>query len=212
MAPNTRSEDLTNVEVVTYALAQLQDEGKPTHLERIAAKAYELAPGSFRWDLDEYSDFVDKDKVRVSLIDAGRPKKGGLVQAVGVRKGGQSKRADLWRLTSAGASWVRENEERLQARVAGPTRRFKKGKADALRNRLTRSSLYGEFMEIGFVSANPYAFTDLLECSPDAANSVVDQRLDELRAQVQMLGDVDLLAFLDACAQAHAEMLGRSGE
>lgn len=210
MAAPTRSDELTNVDVVTYALAQLQEEGKPIHLERIAVKAYELAPGSFRWDLDEYMEFVDKDKVRVSLVDASRPAKGGLVQAAGVRRGGQSKRADLWRLTAAGAKWLRENEERLQSGVAGPTRRFKRGKADALRNRLTGSRLYDEFLKTGSVSADPYAFTDLLECSPDAAESVVDQRLDELRAQVQMLEDEDLLAFLGACADAHTEMLGRS--
>ncbi|MFN8161720.1 MAG: hypothetical protein U0R52_11835 [Solirubrobacterales bacterium] len=210
MAPPVRSDELTNVDVVTYALAQLRDESKPIHLERIAVMAFELAPGSFRWDLDEYMGLIDKDKVRVSLVDAARPAKGGLVQAVGVRRGGQSKRADLWRLTAAGAAWLRENEERLQAGVAGPTRRFKKGKADSLRNRLAASPLYGEFRETGSVSADPFAFTDLLECSPDAAESVVEQRLDALRAQVQMLEDENLLAFLDACEDAHTEILGRS--
>jgi hypothetical protein len=210
MTPQARLEAPTNVDVVTYALAELQGGNKPVHLERIAVKAHELAPGSFRWDLDEYADFVDKDKVRVSLTDAEKEEKGALVQGVGVRRGGQSKRSDLWRLTANGAKWVLDNGERVRAGVSAPSPRFKKRKADALRRRFTGSSLYQEFEQTKAVSADPYAFTDLLECSPDAANSVVAQRLDELKAQTQLLEDRDLLAFLDACADAHAEMLVRS--
>jgi hypothetical protein len=209
VGPQSRADPLTNVDVVTYALAQLQGDRKPVHLELIAVKAHELAPGSFRWDLDEFADFVDKDKVRVSLTDAEKPEKGALVKGVGVRRSGQSKRSDLWRLTANGARWLRENEQRVWAGAAGPTPRFKKGKADALRRRVTASKLYLEFEEARKVRPDPYAFTDLLECSPDAADSIVAQRLDDLQAQVQMLEDHDLLAFLVACAEAHSDMLGR---
>jgi len=210
VTPITRGETLTNVDIVTYALAELHGDRKPVHLERIAIEAHKLAPGSFRWDLDEYADFVDKDKVRVSLTDAEKPEKGSLVQGVGVTRGRQSKRSDLWRLTSNGAKWTLENTERIKASMVGPTPRLKKGKTDQIRQRLTRSALYEEFERMQAVSTDPYAFTDLLECSPDAANSVVDQRFDELRAQVQMLDDQDLLAFLDACADAHGDMLERN--
>lgn len=210
MTTEPRLDAPTNVDVVTYALAELQGGRKPVHLEQIAVKAHELAPGSFRWDLDEFADFVDKDKVRVSLTDAEKPEKGALVQGVGVRRGGHSKRSDLWRLTANGAKWVLDSAERVQVGVSGPSPRFKKGKADELRRRLTRSPLFEEFEGTKAVSADPYAFTDLLECSPDAADSVVLQRLDELRAQTQMLEEPELLAFLGACAEAHANMLGRS--
>jgi hypothetical protein len=209
MSSQSRPDPLTNVDAVTYALAQLQGGHKPVHLELIAVKAHELAPGSFRWDLDEFAEFVDKDKVRVSLTDAEKPDKGALVEGVGVRRSGQSKRSDLWRLTANGAKWLRENEERVRAGTATPTPRFKKGKADALRRRVTASKLYREFEEVRTVTPDPYAFTDLLECSPDAADSIVAQRFDDLQAQVQMLEDQDLLAFLAACAEAHSDMLGR---
>src|SRR5687768_14512725 len=126
MTPQARLEAPTNVDVVTYALAELQGGSKPMHLEQIAVKAHELAPGSFRWDLDEYADFVDKDKVRVSLTDAEKEEKGALVQGVGVRRGGQSKRSDLWRLTANGAKWVLDNGERVRAGVSAPSPRFKK--------------------------------------------------------------------------------------
>lgn len=212
MNQQARFQPLTNVDVVTYALAELQGEERPVHLELIAVKAHELAPGSFRWDLDEFAEFVDKDKVRVSLTDAEKPEKGSLVQGVGVRRGGQSKRSDLWRLTANGAKWFRDNEQRLRTDAGGPTPRFKKGKADAIRRRITDSSLYEEYEKTGTVAADPYAFTDLLECSPDAADSVVAQRLDHLRAQAQMLDDPEFLEFLEACAEAHSDMLGGSSQ
>ena len=208
MSPQARKDGITNVDVVTYALAELQGGRRPVHLEQIAVKAYELAPGSFRWDLDEFSNFVDKDKVRVSLTDAEKADKGGLVQGVGVRRSGQSKRTDLWRLTANGAKWLLKNEERfrLGADIGAP--RLKKGKAATVRRRLFASSLYHQFESTGNVEEDPYAFTDLLECSPDAATSVVAQRLDDLRAQVQLLGDPAFLVFLDACAEVHSDMIG----
>lgn len=206
MTPRGPTDSPTNVEVVTFVLAELQ-EGKPVHLERIAVRAYELAPGPFRWDLDKFADLIDKDKVRVSLTDAEKPNKGALVESVGSRRKGQSKKTDFWRLTSAGTKWIQDNEGRLRVALSVSTPRFKRGRADALRRRLEESALFGEFRSAQRVSTDPYAFTDLLECSPDAANSVVARRLDDLRAQTQMLDDSELMAFLDACAHAHADML-----
>lgn len=210
MTPRSKADAVTNVEVVVYALAELQGADRPVHLERIAHKAHELVPGSFRWDLEEFSNLVDKDKVRVSLSDAEKVEKGAMVEGVGATKKGQSKRSDLWRLTSSGAVWVLENQQRIHTALAGPTPRFKKGKAGALRSRVKSNPLYEEFDRSGTVSPNFYAFTDLLECSPDAADSVITQRLDELRAQIQMLEDETLLGFLDVSAKAHADEIQRS--
>jgi hypothetical protein len=146
--PTERPRDATDtgrrtdeVDVVTYALAQLHGDEQAVHLERIAVEAYALSPGSFRWDLDDYAEFIDKDKVRVSLTDAEKPDKGGLVEGVGVRRAGHSKRTDRWRLTSSGASWVLANEERMSAGLAGSAPRLKRGKANVIRERVVRSPL-----------------------------------------------------------------------
>src|SRR3989304_336110 len=85
---------LTNVEVVTFALAGLDGASHAIHLEEIAARGFELAPRAFRWDLDQYSTHIDKDKVRVSLTDAQKNKYGSLVRAVGVKRAGISKPTD----------------------------------------------------------------------------------------------------------------------
>ncbi len=202
-------ESLTNVDFVTYALAELGGVDQPVHLEDVAMKAYNLAPGAFRWDLEKYAEYIDKDKVRVSLTDAEKPEHGSLVKAVGVTKRGKSKRTDLWRLTSDGAAWVLEHGERIQAVLGGPTPRLKRARVTGLRRRLTSSPLYDEYQRVGRITANPYAFTDLLECSPDASDSVVEQRFDELEAQTRLLDDDALLEFLHACAAAHSDFLVR---
>jgi hypothetical protein len=205
----TKREDaFTSFEVVTYALAQLGGIDGSVHLETIAIKAHELAPGAFRWDREEYARFIDKDLVRVALTDAEKPEKGALVQAVGITKRGKKiKRTDYWRLTSAGATWVLSNEERIKRILGGPTPGLARRKADEARKRLTSSPLYKEFQQTGHVTPDLYALTDLLECSPDAADSIVAQRFDSLRAQAQLLDEPELLTFLEVCARAHSDIL-----
>jgi len=197
------------VDVVTYALAKLGGLDQSIHLERIAVKAHELAPGAFRWDLDEYANAIDKDKVRVSLTDAEKGGNGARVEAVGVTKSGRSKRTDFWRLTSRGAAWILNEGEQIERFLGSGSPQLKKGKATGLRKRLVSSSLFAEFQASGQVGADAYAFTDLLECSPDASDGVVRRRFDELSGQVLLLDDPELKLFLDVCYQAHADLLGK---
>lgn len=212
MTARSRVPSLTNVDIVTFALAQLGGIDQPIHLEEIAMKAYEYTPGAFRWDLDQYSECVDKDKVRVSLTDAEKTEKGGLVRAVGVTRSGTSKRTDLWRLTSAGATWVVKNSERIQETLGEGVPRLPKKKAGKLRRRIESSSLFKEFIENGDIEYEPYSFTDLLECSPDASEEVVHARYDQLKAQVLLLDDANLVCFIDVLGQSHAGMFGEGAK
>lgn len=201
------SRPVTNVEIVTFTLGELDSSGRSVHLERIAARAFALAPGAFRWDLDEFSNQMDKDKVRVSLVDAARDKHGGTVEAVGVKKQGISKRADAWKLTPAGAAWYRDNKDRVASALGTSKPSLKRGRAVELRKRLLESELYGEYRENREVISNAFAFADLLECSPDASNRIVQDKFDALAAQVQLLDDQPLMVFLGACAEVHKDML-----
>lgn len=198
---------LTNIEIVTYAVALLGGVDRPVHLENVATKSYELAPGAFRWDLDEYASYIDKDKVRVSLTDAEKAGKGALVRAVGQTKGGRTKKTDLWRLTAAGTAWVTEHGAAMEAATGAGMPALKRGKAHDLRRRISDSDLFRRFDDDGEVDYRPYDFADLLECSPDASNAVFRDRFEALRGQVMLLGDAHLEKFLDACASAHGKML-----
>jgi len=195
------------VDVVTLALGTLGGAERPVHLEVIAMRAFKISPGAFRWDLEEYANYIDKDKVRVSLTDAQKEKYGARVRAVGAKRGGISKPTDAWQLTPSGTAWYRENRDPVASEPEGRQSSLKKGKATALRKRLENSELYEAFKTTGQVEEDAFAFTDLLECSPDANNQVVQAKLDILMNQVGLLGDQALAEFLDACAAAHQDML-----
>jgi hypothetical protein len=205
--PTLTEPSLTNVEIVTFAVALLGGLDRPVHLENVAVKSYELAPGAFRWDLDDYAAYIDKDKVRVSLTDAEKDGKGALVRGVGQTKGGRTKRTDLWRLTAAGIAWVAEHREALEEATGAGMPALKRGKAHDLRRRITDSDLFHHFDDAGRVEYRPYELADLLECSPDASNAVFRDRFDALRGQVRLLGDGQLEEFLDACGAAHGKVL-----
>jgi hypothetical protein len=198
---------LTNIEIVTYAVALLGGVDRPVHLENVAVKSYELAPGAFRWDLDKYASHIDKDKVRVSLTDAEKDGKGAFVRGVGRTKGGRTKRTDIWRLTTVGTAWVADRREALEEATGAGMPALKRGRAYDLRRRITDSDLFRRFDDGGQVEYSPYDLADLLECSPDASNAVFRDRFDALRGQVMLLGDAQLEEFLDACAAVHGKMV-----
>lgn len=211
MSPEGSSNDLTNVEIVVYVLAELGGGENPVHLERIAERAYAYAPGAFRWDLDDFKSLIDKDKVRVSLTDAQKEKYGALVRAVGARRAGVVKPTDAWQLTPSGMSWCLDHADRIASLLGGNQPALKKGRASELRKRIEQSPLYEEFQKHGRVSENPFALADLLECSPDARNDVFQRKLESLMNQVQLLQDSHLLDFLRACSEAHEDMFFSKG-
>lgn len=198
----------TNVDIVVFALAQLSPDGQAVHLEYIATRAYELAPGAFRWDLPDYADRVDKDKVRVSLTDAQKEKYGALVEAIAPKRRGLSKPTDAWRLTSAGAEWFLTNQLQLSETFGRAQPTIKRGRASEVLKQVKQSELFKGWASRGEADANPYLFADLLGCSPDARIDVVREKFDRLRAQALLVRDDAIVGFLDAAAEANREMVG----
>ena len=198
---------LPNWEVLAYILAELGELQTSVHLEKIADRAYQLTPGAFRWELDEFSDRIDKDKVRVSLTDLEKRSKGKLARAIGKSQRGQSKKTDVWQLTPEGVDWIIDNKDRIERALKGPRLELKRGKATELRNRLAASGLYRQYRSGAKLEYSPYEFTDLLECSPDARSALIQGRFDWLLNQVRLLDDPDLVTFVRTCGAVHADML-----
>jgi hypothetical protein len=203
--------EATNVEVVAWALGHLGGVEAQVHLEDVAVKAFALKPGAFRWDLNSYSNHIDKDKVRVSLTDAAKPEYGQLTKAVGKKIPGLSKPTDWWLLTPGGTHWINENAPRLAALFGEKPPALKREVARRLRERLRASELYVEYTESGAIDSSPYALADLVECSPDASNDVFRNRFSTLHAQAALLGDDGLDDFLQRVAASFAAILGSEG-
>ncbi|HXK38777.1 MAG TPA: hypothetical protein VJ043_01670, partial [Candidatus Paceibacterota bacterium] len=61
-------EELTNVDIVLYALYLLKGATKKVPTETIAIKSFELARSRFSWRL--YPKYPDIEAVRIALFDA----------------------------------------------------------------------------------------------------------------------------------------------
>src|SRR5690348_10323698 len=102
-----------NRELVVYALYLLGGDSERVHTEDITLKCFELFPASFSWA--KYSQYPDKDIVRVALTDARKKQHGALVEGRTGQKRGLSAKTlrrpmdDGWVLTSPGMQWIKQN-------------------------------------------------------------------------------------------------------
>jgi hypothetical protein len=197
MRPDATTDDVKSMDLAVFALSLLDGAVHKVHTEDIAKKCFEIAPDRFRW---EKYEFPDKELVRKALFHASEQRNGGLVTG---RAGGdqRGKNRDGWQLTPAGAAWVRNAESILKGgAVATSGSVMPRKEADRLRRRLRAEQLFKTFKQQGNLAGiSRYQFTDLLNCSPDASADTIKQKYDRLQSTAALLGDEDVLAFLDEC-------------
>ena len=121
-----RNDELTNIDIVLYALFRLGGYKHKVHTEEIAYEAYKLAKDRFGWRLTKFRelDFPDKEPVRISLMDAAKEKYGSLVEG---RSGVEStgKQVDGWTFTPDGARWMRDQINRIESNLGTDQPRLK---------------------------------------------------------------------------------------
>jgi len=196
--------ELSNVDVVLYALFKLGGDERKIHTEEIAYEAHSLAKERFAWRLSRFRDmgFPDKEPVRRALMDAAKEKYGHLAEGrADVHAKG--KETDGWALTPEGVTWIRENEKRITSTLG--TTRAGMPFVDALRSkvRMHEQPLFRRFLEKEKLEGqNLYNFTDMLNTSPGAPKEEIALRFRRLHSTAQLVADQQIISFLDACAQA----------
>ena len=203
---------LSNIDVVVYALFKLGGYERKIHTEEIAFEAYCLAKERFSWKLSRFCEmgFPDKERVRRGLMDAAKEKYGHLVEGradVHIK----GKETEGWILTAEGVTWIRRNEKRVE-NALGTTRpstpfvdtlRFKK--------RIREQLLFRRFLENqNLEGQNLYTLTDILSISPDTPKEIIAMKFRTLRSNAELVGDQQIIAFLDACARAFSTVLTTS--
>jgi hypothetical protein len=189
----------TLVDIVVYVLAGLRGAERNVYSEDIAARSYELAPSRFSWRRPEYrlKGWPDKYVVKTALEDAKKPEYGALVD--GVYALDPSK--DGWRLTPEGARWHRDNCDRIEAALNVKQSATPRKDADRFKRRLREAPLFREFLKARRVeSSSVYAFTDMLNCSPDASPEVVATKFQSIKAMAVLVQDPAISEFVAACA------------
>ena len=113
----TRNAQLANRKLITIVLYESGGVISKVHTEDIAIKAHEMFPDSFSWT--KYPDRVDKDIVRVALVEAARQLNGAMVDGRSGRGRGHTKgksqprETDGWKLTETGIAFAKENIEAI---------------------------------------------------------------------------------------------------
>ena len=197
----------SNVDIVVYALASLGGAGKTVYSEEVAATCFQLAPSQFSWRLPQYRKWPDKYIVKTALEDAKKKANGSLV--TGTYALDTSK--DGWRLTPQGARWITDNRDRIEKQLNQTRLVIPKIEADRMKKKLRSDSCFVVFQtKRSLDGVSPYAFTDMLGCSPDASNDIIRQRFDHLLASAELAGDEELSLFLKACANRFSDLLASS--
>jgi len=192
-------------DIVLLALGQLGGAHKKVFSEHVAAKAHDLAPQVFGWELPEYraKGWPDKEKVRVALIRLRSADGGRLVEGQYYKDTSQ----DGWSLTPGGVRWLQEHEDRVRHALQHPGARMPKKQADRFVKQIRREPLFGMYQEGRLAESTRYSFTDMLNCSPDASRDVIGAKFTRLRSLAELSGQRDVIDFLDACEEQFRDLL-----
>jgi hypothetical protein len=200
------TDEVKSMHIAVYALSLLGGAHQKVHTEDVAQKCMEIAPERFKW---EKYNYPDKELVRKALFHASEAKNGSFVAGrTGIDQRGKSR--DGWQLSPSGAAWFRANEALLAAVLrpqVGPEV-LPKREADRLLRRIRSEQAYGIFVRSGDVAGiSSYMFTDLLNCSPDAAPETIRTKFQRLLSNAELLGDVSVLKFLRACEKRFSNLM-----
>jgi len=201
-------DELTNIDIVLYALFQRDGHKHKVHTEEIAYEAYMLAKDRFGWRLRKFRemDFPDKEPVRISLMDAAKEKYGSLVEGrSGVEASGKD--IDGWTFTPQGARWIREHQNRIEGNLGREQSKISKTDASRFIKKMKDQPLFRSFVRDSLRAESRYALTDMLNTSPDAPKSIVVKKYRRLRSTAELAADKEILRFLDACVTTFPELL-----
>jgi hypothetical protein len=195
---------VTNVDVAVYALAVLDGAEKRVYSEAVAARCFELDPARFSWRLPEYRNWPDKYVVKTALEDAKKDEYGFLVD--GAYNLDPAK--DGWRLTPNGALWFRTHSARVAAHFATSSPATTTKDQKRILRDIQKESLFRQFAQTRTMTdVSSYAFTDMLNCSPDASADVIAIKFRRLLSSARMADDHDIIEFLTACAERFSTLM-----
>ena len=201
----TRSAQVANRKLVVIALYEAGGVSYKVHTEDIAIKAHEKFPDSFSWT--KYPDRVDKDIVRVALVEAARPVNGAMVEGRSGRGRGHTRGksmprvTDGWTLTETGIAFAKEYDTAIVGAHQRSAPKTHRQQQQRVLGRIRKHPLYCAFEEKGADAELPLGeMADLLRCRVDAEKPVWSKRIDRIRATAQNASDQSILAFADAMA------------
>lgn len=201
----TDSAQIPNRKLVVIALYEAGGVHGKVHTEDIAIKAHEMFPDSFSWT--KYPDRVDKDIVRVALVEAARLVNGPMVEGRSGRGRGHAKgrslprETDGWTLTETGIIFAKGSIDAIVGARRRSAPKSHRQEQQRVLGRIRKHPLYLRFKAKGADAELPLGdMADLLRCRVDAEKPVWSKRIDRIRATAQDASDQAIVAFANAMA------------
>lgn len=198
---NKKSNQITNIEVVLYALYKLDGATKKIHTELIAWESFQLAEEKFSWSLPEFrkKKFPDKTTARYALEQA---KKDKLVAGrAGKDKSGSE--SEGWLFTPTGVDWIVNNEKRLKKLLNEYTpiaKGIPEHKALRFIKKIKSKGIFKDYqINNNLQSSTIYDFLDLIECSPDASRKLIIEQFDSIKNTINLINDRGLKNLVREC-------------
>lgn len=196
------TEKITNMDIAVFALYSLGGVNRKVHLEDIAQKCYEIAPGRFSWELPQFRGAPDKLAAYYGLADARKKKAGELIKSFGSRGTGKK-----YQMALAGIQWMKNNEPRITQALklkssAAPLRQVR----DALRTAKSESA-FKKFRANGAECLSVYDLADFLGSSLETSPSRIREKFSEMKNRAEFAEDPEIATFLSACEKHFPDLL-----
>lgn len=206
----TMLHELSNNDIVLYAIFKLGGVEKKVHTEDIAMECFKLSPERFSWTMQKYfKKFPDKEIARVTLKNL-KHAKANESKLVDGRAGASSvgKETDGWRLTPEGVKWILSNQKRIEAALKIDNKTSRRPDIRNIIKKFENEICYQKYLKDGSVkNVNKYDFTDMLLCRPDAAPEVIYKSFQRLKAQAEYTQDKSIISFINNCEEAFKELM-----
>lgn len=202
----TNKEQISNIDVVVFALFLLDGVKKKVHTEEIAVRCHALAPDKFSWHLEKYKHFPDRQATFWALQDARKAKSGRLVEGRGGRDAYGEREG--WHLTPEGVKWLIKNEQRIAKALEQKRPQMRQLDKGRFLKKLRREDAFMAYIKDGNLeNVSRYNFTDFLNCPPDADIATIEKKFEAIKAKAVLITDDELDGFLALCEQKFKELI-----
>jgi hypothetical protein len=198
---DTNIVEITNKDLVLFALYELGGAQKLVHTEDVAVQVFRYPLGKQWYQWERYAEYPDKERVARELRRLKNAKGTAFVKGH-VNIGAKKDRLDGWMLTAAGVDRIRAIEKQIMAGLGKEEVTHCKYKLDKLIRRITTTSCYQIYLKDPTLSeAKDHDFTDMLYCLPDASSQRVQDAYDKFLANAKDIGATDLIKFLEVARE-----------
>jgi len=203
-------DNLSNVDIVVYALYILGGWHERIHTEDIALKCFELAPSRFSWV--KYPNYPDNHTAYLSLGDAKKQRYGSLVEGESERKKGKETKGKPrfggWKLTVKGVEWLEKNKTRIESTLGKRATIGNRLEADRKLRELIDSKGFRKFLRNQEKADISHAeFAESLVCTVNTPPETLKERLDQLESTAEILKKDEVKQYIHYCREKFSAVL-----